>query len=87
MDIGWKIISLAGGVAAGFIAKQIVEKGWQLATGHGTPDEDSLEASMTEVVVFAAVTGTVNTLIRNLVMRQAQTVYNRAGRSVKVGVK
>lgn len=87
MDIGWKVISAVGGMAAGVIAKQIVEKGWSAATGRATPDEDSFESNLLELVAFSAVAGTVNTLIRGLVMRQAQAVYAKSGRSVPVKVK
>lgn len=87
MDIGWKVISAVGGIAAGFVAKQVVEKIWETTTGHGSPDEDSLESSLVELVAFSAVAGTVNTLIRGLVMRQAQKIYARGGRSVPVKMK
>ena len=86
MDIGWKVVSTVGGLAAGVMAKQIIEKSWTAVTGRAAPDEDSLESSLVELVAFAAVAGTVRTLLRGLVRRQAQAVYIKSGRSVPVKV-
>lgn len=84
MDIGWKIVSAGGGLVAGLIAKQIVERGWQLATGHDAPDEDDADSNLLEAVVFSVVAAATNTIIRNLVMKKASDVYGRGAKSVAV---
>lgn len=82
MDIGWKIISTGGGLVAGLLAKQVVEKSWQFATGHNAPDEDDFESNLLEAVVFSVVAGATRTLIHNLVMRKASQMYGRGAKSV-----
>lgn len=84
MDIGWKIISTGGGLVAGLIAKQIVERSWQFATGHNAPDEDDFESNLLEAVVFSVVAAATNTIIRNVVMKKASDVYGRGAKSVAV---
>ncbi|MEZ7898671.1 MAG: DUF4235 domain-containing protein [Flaviflexus sp.] len=82
MDIGWKIVSTGGGLIAGFLAKQVVEKSWQFATGHNAPDEDDFEANLVEMVVFSVVAGATRTVIHNLVMRKASQMYGKGAKSV-----
>lgn len=84
MDIGWKIVSAGGSLVAGFIAKKIVEQGWQFATGHNAPDEDDFQSNLVEAVVFSVVTAATNTIIRNLVMKKADDWYGQGAKSVKV---
>ncbi|MDO5724101.1 MAG: DUF4235 domain-containing protein [Flaviflexus sp.] len=85
MDIGWKVVSGVGGVVAGFLAKQIIEKSWQFATGKDTPDEDDFSANLVEIVAFSVIAGATQQVIRNLVMRQAANIYSRGSSSVATG--
>ena len=82
MDIGWKVVSTVSSLVAGLVAKQIVEKSWQVVTGHASPDEDDFESNLVELVAFSVVAGATNTLIHNMVMRKANQVYGKGSKSV-----
>lgn len=75
MDIGWKLVSTVAGIGAGIAANQVLNKGWQVATGHNPPEEDDYSVSIVEIVVFAAVSGAVIGLARQLATRQAAKWY------------
>ena len=77
MDIGWKIVSAGSAIAAGFLANKILDVGWKLVTGHEPPsdDPDNPSVSLTEIVVFAAVSGAVIGISRQLAQAGAAKWY------------
>ncbi|PYF99081.1 Protein of unknown function [Georgenia satyanarayanai] len=77
MDIGWKIVSTGSAVLAGLLANKLLDIGWKAVTGHEPPGEgnDDPAVSLTEVVVFAAVSGAVIGLSRQLAQAGAAKWY------------
>jgi len=77
MDIGWEIVSTGSAVLAGLLANQLLDIGWKAVTGHEPPgdDNDDPAVSLTEVVVFAAVSGAVIGLSRQLAQAGAAKWY------------
>jgi hypothetical protein len=77
MDIGWKIVSTGSAVVAGLLANKLLDLGWKAVTGHEPPgdDHDDPAVSITEIVVFAAVSGAVIGLSRQLAQVGAAKWY------------
>ncbi|HLT83344.1 MAG TPA: DUF4235 domain-containing protein [Phototrophicaceae bacterium] len=77
MDIGWKIVSAGSAVVAGLLANKVLDVGWKLVTGHNPPGDDDNDpaVSLTEIVVFAAVSGAVVGLARQLAQTGAAKWY------------
>ena len=76
MDIGWKVLSTGAGILAGIAANKVLDVAWRAATGHEPPDAEDTEAhEILEIVVFAAVSGAVIGLTRQLFMRGAKKLY------------
>jgi len=77
MDIGWKIVSTGSAVVAGILANKLLDVGWKAVTGHAPPGDDGDDpgVSFTEIVVFAAVSGAVVGLSRQLAQRGAAKWY------------
>lgn len=76
MDIGWKIVSTGSAVLAGLLANKLLDVGWKAVTGHNPPgDDDDPAVSLTEVIVFAAVSGAVIGLSRQLAQTGAAKWY------------
>jgi len=76
MDIGWKIVSTGSAVLACVLADKLLDLGWKAVTGHEPPGDDNDPAvSLTEVVVFAAVSGAVIGLSRQLAQTGAAKWY------------
>ncbi|QDB80492.1 DUF4235 domain-containing protein [Georgenia sp. 311] len=77
MDIGWKIVSTGSAVVAGILANKLLDLGWKAVTGHAPPGDDDGDPSVsfTEIVVFAAVSGAVVGLTRQLAQRGAAKWY------------
>lgn len=76
MDIGWKVLSTGAGILASIAANKVLDIAWQATTGHAPPDVEDTEAhQILEIVVFAAVSGAVIGLTRQLFMRGAKKLY------------
>lgn len=72
MDIGWKLVSTASILVTGVVVHKVLDKGWEMATGHQPPkDPDDHDVSMGEVVAFALISGAIVELTRRLVLRGA----------------
>lgn len=84
MDIGWKIVSAGSAIAAGFLANKILDVGWKAVTGHEPPsdDPDGPTVSLTEIFVFAAVSGAVIGISRQLAQAGAAKWYGGPVRDV-----
>lgn len=80
MNLGWKLISLATGAAAGFVAQKVTDVIWEKGFGKQKPagDDSDLEKSASQIVMFAVVTAAVNAAVTEAVRRKTQKWY--AGR-------
>ncbi|MDO4790896.1 MAG: DUF4235 domain-containing protein [Buchananella hordeovulneris] len=80
MDLGWKVTHLAAAAAAGFAANFVLKKAWQLTTGRDAPvDDEDPDVSVAEVLVYAAVSGVVFTLLRRGAVGAAAHLYGPKG--------
>ncbi|TDE99017.1 DUF4235 domain-containing protein [Occultella glacieicola] len=66
-----KIVTTVAAIAAGFAANKVIELAWKGVTGHEPPTADDGEISLTELVVFAAVSGAVVAFARTFATRTA----------------
>ncbi|UFU06175.1 DUF4235 domain-containing protein [Ruania halotolerans] len=68
-----KVVTTVAAIAAGFAANKLLTVGWKAATGHAPPsgDADDDEASLGELVIFAAVSGAVIAFSRIIASRGA----------------
>ncbi|WP_018656163.1 DUF4235 domain-containing protein [Actinomadura flavalba] len=70
-------VSVAGGVVAGAIFKQV----WKLAAGDDdTPDAGDLERSWTEVLVAAAIHGAIFGLVKSATHRAGAQAAAKRGK-------
>lgn len=85
MDIGWKIVGAGSAIVAGLLANKVLDVGWKAVTGHAPPDDDPDDPtiSLTEIVVFAAVSGAVVGISQQLARAGARKWYG--GPALKQG--
>ncbi|MCR2051294.1 DUF4235 domain-containing protein [Actinomyces bowdenii] len=78
-DFTWKATAAVATLASGFVAEKVVALGWRAFTGKPAPREEDqlLNYQLTEVVVFAIISGATITLVRELGLRQAAKWYSR----------
>jgi len=81
VTMGWKITSAIAGVAAGFVAKQVIKRSWEKATGEEAPDSaDDPRLTWGQALAFAAISGVVMEVIRTSAARGAAQFYaNKTG--------
>ncbi|MHB1064119.1 MAG: DUF4235 domain-containing protein [Georgenia sp.] len=80
MDIGWKLVSAGSLLVAGLVTHKVLNIGWKAVTGHTPPqDPDDPAVDLWEVVVFAAVSGALVGLSRQLALRSASKWYGGPG--------
>lgn len=76
MDIGWKVTQVAAAAVAGFAANFLLKKAWQISTGRNTPtDSNDPDVGIGEVLVYAAVSGVVFTLLQRGAVGAAAHMY------------
>lgn len=76
-DIGWKLVSAGSMALAGLVAGKIVEIGWKAVTGKPAPvDPDDPGVSAAEIIVFAAVSGALLGLSRQIAALGAKRWYS-----------
>ena len=77
MDIGWKIVSAGAGLVAGFVSNKVLDVTWRAVTGHRPPTDDAEghAYSALEVILFAAVSGAVVAVTRQLALQAADKWY------------
>lgn len=80
MDIGWKVVSAGAGLAAGVVSNKLLDLTWRAVTGHRPPtdDDEGHAYSALEVIVFAAVSGAVVAVTRQLALQAADKWYGPA---------
>jgi hypothetical protein len=76
MDIGQRVVTTGALLVSGLVARKVLDVGWKAVTGHEPPqDPDDPGVKMWEVVVFAAVSGALVGLTRQLATRSAAKWY------------
>ncbi len=76
MDIGQRVVTTGALLVSGLVARKVLDVGWKAVTGHEPPqDPDDPGVKMWEVVVFAAVSGALVGLSRQLATRTAAKWY------------
>ena len=76
MDIGWKLVSAGSVAIATFAATKVVNVGWKMVTGHEPPeDPDDPGVRLAEVIAFAAISGALMGLTRQLALVGASRWY------------
>ncbi len=76
-DIRWQVLSAVAVGLAGIVAWRVAELGWKAVTGHSAPtDPDEPGTSVAELVVFAAVSGALLGLARQLAVLGARRFYS-----------
>ncbi|KAE8762986.1 DUF4235 domain-containing protein [Georgenia thermotolerans] len=70
MDIGQRVVTTGALLVSGLVARKVLDVGWKAVTGHQPPqDPDDPGVKMWEVVIFAALSGALVGLTRQLAMR------------------
>lgn len=79
--MGWKITSAVAGIAAGFVARQVIKRGWEKVTGEDAPDSpEDPRLTWGQAIAFAAVSGVVMEVVRTVAARGAGQYYaNKTG--------
>lgn len=73
-----RLVGVAGGLAAVWVAQRAVSGAWRAASGHPLPKaEDPGDARLREVLVAAALSGAVVALARALVTRGTASFARR----------
>jgi hypothetical protein len=76
MDIRYKVVSTGALLLAGLITHKVLDIGWKAVTGNEPPkDPDDVGVKMWEVITFAAVSGALVGLTRQLALRGAAKWY------------
>src|SRR5690625_7157419 len=74
--MGWKITSAVAGIAAGFVARQVIKRGWEKITGEEAPDSpDDPRLTWGQAIALAAVSAVVMEVIRTSASRGAAQYY------------
>ena len=81
MNIGWKLVTLGVGAAAGLAAKMAVDVVWEKGLGRQKPsgDDSDLDQPFAQVVAFSVVTALVTTIATEAVRRGAAKAYGIKG--------
>ncbi|MCI6574548.1 MAG: DUF4235 domain-containing protein [Actinomycetaceae bacterium] len=79
MNLGWKLITLGVGAAAGLAAKVAVDVVWEKVLGNRKPTggEEDLDQPFAQIVVFTAVTTIVSSVVAEAVKRSSARAYGR----------
>lgn len=77
MNIAAKLATLAGMAVAGLVAPRLTATGWRKVTGQEPPSDEPGESKLIQIVVFAALSAVVATLLQQLTMRGAQKAIDR----------
>ena len=77
MDIGWKIVNGVTLAGAAIVANAVVKSAWKGITGHKPPQQGDEEATatMTEVLLFGAISGLFMAATRRTALRTANRWY------------
>lgn len=75
----WSVFSLVAALGAAAVARQALDRSWQLATGKKPPENPAdPDVEVWEAVAWATVTGAVIALARMFAQRRAASYYVRS---------
>lgn len=81
MDVIFRLLGAGLSVGAGFVGTKLVDALWEKLTGNAPPRKDGIEDSIRTTLVFALISGAVNTLIQVLTSRGTQRAIERFAKS------
>jgi hypothetical protein len=73
-----KVATAVAALAAGFAVQKALQGGWRLATGRPAPGADDDEVSLSEALVFTALSAAAVAVIRVWVTRGAHRMAEKA---------
>ncbi|MFH5821661.1 DUF4235 domain-containing protein [Georgenia sp. AZ-5] len=80
MEMGYRVVSTGALLVAGLVTNKVLDLGWKAVTGHEPPhDPDDPGVKLWEVLTFAAVSGALVGLTRQLAVRGASKWYRGPG--------
>lgn len=78
MKAAYKPFGIIVGLLAGLLSKKAIDKIWTRASSDAPADPEDRDATWTEVLVSAAVSGAVMRLVQATVRRVGASAFNRA---------
>ncbi len=78
MKVAYKPFAIVVGLLAGMLSKKALEKIWARAATDEPADPEDRDASWTEVLVSAAISGAVMRVVQAAVRRGGASAFNRA---------
>lgn len=78
MSVAYKPFAIVVGLLAGLLSKKAIEKIWARASTDEPADPEDRDATWTEVLISAAVTGAVMRVVQAVVRRSGAAAFNRA---------
>lgn len=77
MNVSWKVINFAVASVAGILSDSVTKRGWRIVTGRNPPQDDDLEVGLTELIVFAVLSGILLALTKRFTMKAAAKWYHK----------
>jgi Protein of unknown function (DUF4235) len=75
----WSAFSLVSALGAAVVAKKVLDRSWQVATGKKPPENPAdPDVDVWEAVTWAVVTGAFVALARMLAQRKAASYYTKS---------
>jgi hypothetical protein len=78
MKVAYKPFSIVVGILAGILSKKAFDRIWSAFTDEDPADPDDRDASWTQVVIGAAVSGAIIKIVQALVRRGGAKGFERA---------
>jgi hypothetical protein len=86
--MSWRVFGGVSAIVAGIVARKVMVKGWQLATGDNPPANPASPGTQwREAVPFALATGAAMGLARMLATRKAAGYYRRSTGHLPAGME
>jgi len=77
-DMVVRVATTVAALAAGFAAQRALQAGWRLATGKSAPTADDDDVSLSEILVFTALSAGAVAVIRVWASRSARKAVVRS---------
>ena len=75
----WRVYGMAAGAAAMVVTRQVLDRGWRLATGNAPPkNPEHPDVTMAEALAWAVASGIAVGVARMLAARQAAHYWRRS---------
>jgi hypothetical protein len=84
----WSIMSLAAGVGAAAVARQVLNRSWKAAARRNPPENPAdPDVGIAEAVIWASLTGAAIALARMLAQRKAAGYYAKSTGHLPPGLR